>query len=86
MYSEQRLGRTVPHSETEYLEDVLKFERSVQYLKWQIPIGLMVLSALLILGGPRAVGKGGARAGERTASDSRPVGAAPLMEQARINR
>ena len=39
----------VPHSPTEYLEDVLKFERSVQYLKWQIPIGLMVLSALLIL-------------------------------------
>ena len=72
----------VPHSETEYLEGVLKFERSVQYLKWQIPIGLMVLSALLILASRALSTKGHARAGERTAS----AGAAPLMEQAGISR
>ena len=41
----------VPHSKTEYLEDVLKFERGVQYLKFQIPIGLLIVSALLILAG-----------------------------------
>jgi len=39
----------VPHSETEYLEDVLTFERGSQYLKFQIPIGLLIVSALLIL-------------------------------------
>jgi len=36
----------VPHSETEYLEGVLKFERQVQYLKWQIPIALMIFSII----------------------------------------
>jgi hypothetical protein len=34
------------HSETEVLEAVLAFERSVQYLKWQIPIGLMILAVV----------------------------------------
>jgi hypothetical protein len=76
----------VPHSETEYLEDVLKFERSVQYLKWQIPIGLIILSALLVLAS-RAVSTraGGARASEQIAPGSRsvaPLRASRVVEQA----
>jgi hypothetical protein len=79
----------IPHSDTKYLEDVLKFERSVQYLKWQIPIGLMVLSALLILAS-RALSTGvsGVRVSERIAG-SRSVTsdrASPLVEQAGVAR
>lgn len=33
-----------PHSRTEVLEEVLAFERKIQYLKWQIPIGLIILA------------------------------------------
>jgi len=43
----------VPHSPTEYLAEVLAFERSVQYLKWQIPIGLIIFAIPLGLLGRR---------------------------------
>jgi hypothetical protein len=79
----------VPHSETEYLEGILKFERSVQYLKWQIPIGLMVFSALLILASRGLSARAdGSRVNERTArgrsvaSDT----ASPFVEQAGVVR
>ena len=79
----------VPHSETEYLEGILKFERSVQYLKWQIPIGLMVLSALLILASRGlSTRSDGSRVNERTAS-GRSVASdttSPFVEQAGVAR
>ena len=77
----------LPHSPTEYLEDVLKFEQSLQYRKWQIPIGLLVLSALLMLASRALSAREGAGLGERTAADSRPAatdGAASPMEQVGI--
>lgn len=74
----------VPHSPTEYLEEMLKFERSVQYRKWQIPLGLMVLSALLILAGRAVSARRDERVSEKAAPGSRSVATdrgAPLMEQ-----
>lgn len=47
--TEQTLKRVftegfTPHSRTEYLEEMLAFERKIQHLKWQIPIGLIIFA------------------------------------------